>query len=229
MIFRILYVALLLPILANAQTPRQVPFMVRVVPVFHGENIRLGQIVSVEQGDTLVLHTLRFYLGHFRWMQKGEVVFSDSRYCLLDLEQDSTLALTFRIPENLTFDHLEFTLGVDSLTTVSGAMGGDLDPTEGMFWAWQSGYIHVKIEGTSSNCPVKNHAFAFHLGGYLPPFSTVHQVLLPGLPGGSVVIGFDLAPFFGQVNWNKKGGIMSPCAEAVRLSGVLAQSFRLYE
>jgi hypothetical protein len=203
--------------------------MVRVVPVFHGENIRPGQAVSAAQGDSLVLHTLRFYLGHFRWMQKGEAVFSDSRYRLLDLEQDSTLVFTFQIPENLTFDHLEFTLGVDSLTTVSGAMGGDLDPTEGMFWAWQSGYIHVKIEGTSAKCPAKNKTFSFHLGGYLPPFSAVQQVTLPLVPGREAVAIFDLAPFFGQVDWNKKGGIMSPCAEAVRLSGVLAQSFRFYE
>jgi hypothetical protein len=144
---------------------------------------------------------------------------------LLDLEQEASLTPTFQMPENLTFDSLFFELGVDSLSTASGAMGGDLDPTKGMFWTWQSGYINVKMEGYHSKCPNKNHGFEFHLGGYLPPFSSLQKVTVPLVSNKKALITLEFAPFFEQVDWGKKPSIMSPGAEAQRLSGIMAKSF----
>lgn len=204
-------------------------FSLPVQPVFQGEQITLEQPLRTTDGDSLVLHTLRFYLSNFVFLKNGAVVFSEKNSChLLDLEDEKSLLLNFQLPQNADFDTLQFDFGVDSATTVLGAMGGDLDPTRGMFWTWQSGYIHFKIEGFALKSPARNHTFQFHLGGYLPPFQTC-QTVKTGRPQNHAHLQLDLFTFFETINWSKKPGIMSPCREAVELSEVLAKSFLLHE
>ena len=81
------------------------------------------------------------------------------------------VALCLEIPEDTEFDAIQFNLGIDSLTNVSGALGGDLDPTKGMYWTWQNGYVNFKLQGTSDLCNNPKNEFEFHLGGYLKPFN----------------------------------------------------------
>ena len=92
-------------------------------------------------------------------------------YQLVNAENDKSLQLDFEEIGSNTFY-----LGVDSLTNSNGAMGGDLDPTKGMYWTWQSGYINVKIEGKYSGCNTRNNKFQFHLGGYQNPFQTIQKI-----------------------------------------------------
>lgn len=46
-----------------------------------------------------------------------------------------------------------FLLGVDSLTNVSGAFGG-ASTIKGMYWAWNSGYINLKLKGAARIRPI---------------------------------------------------------------------------
>ncbi len=225
---RLLLICLLCqPINAPAQTV----LPLRVQPVCQGEKIILEQSLHLPGGDSLTLHTLRFYLGHFVFWKNGQVL-RDERgvYHLIDLEDENSLV----VPDSPAgFDSLAFDLGVDSLTTSAGAMGGDLDPTRGMFWTWQSGYINLKAEGAASMNPARNGDFAFHLGGYLPPFATARTVRLGvgerRTPAGkALVLRLDLAPFFSAADRVKKPNVMSPGPEALRLSEVLAQSFSIH-
>lgn len=222
----ILMVLLCRPLWLPAQTDVRIPFQ----PSFMGEPIALEKAFQMPDGDSIVLHTLRLYLSNFVFFNKGTLVYTeDNSYHLLDWEDETSMILAFVFPQKVDFDSLHFKLGVDSATTVSGAMGGDLDPSRGMFWAWQSGYINLKIEGFSRKSPARNGQFQVHLGGYLPPFQTLQAV---GLKFGSalnpVEIRLDLSPFFEKMDWPKKPNIMSPCREAVDLSKILAKSFYIH-
>lgn len=67
-------------------------------------------------------------------------------------------------------DQTAFFFGTDSLTNVSGNIDGPLDPINGMYWAWNSGYINFKLEGywgTHYDQPIE-----FHIGGYRKPYAT---------------------------------------------------------
>lgn len=201
-----------------------------IYPVVAGEKIVLEHPFLSPNGDTLNLSTLKFYLGNFEFWENGEVVHADNAYRLLDLEDKTSLLLPFHFPGKTTFDSLRFYLGVDSLTTASGAMGGDLDPTRGMFWTWQSGYINVKIEGTSSKSPLRDGAFAFHLGGYASPFGAYRRVSVGAVSNlADVRLDLDFTPLFGQIDWSKKPSVMSPGTEAVRLLNVLTTCFSIHE
>ena len=125
----------------------------------------------------------------------------------------------------LTFDSVSFTLGVDSITSVSGAFGGDLDPTNGMYWTWNSGYVNFKMEGKSAVCNTHKSAFTFHLGGYMAPYRSAQVVGLHVAPTNEAIIRLDLSKFLAEIDLNKEHTIMSPSMRAVEISAVIARSF----
>jgi hypothetical protein len=200
-------------------------FSIHFQPVFYEKNIVLNAPFFDQNGDSLAFHTLRFYVGNIVFLKNGTPVFEERKYHLLDLENEKSLDMAFQFPKKMDFDSLQFDLGVDSLTHVLGAMGGDLDPTRGMFWTWQSGYINFKMEGFHEKCSAQKHEFEFHLGGFLSPFQTVQKVVLPVFSIGKIWVNLELAPFFEKINWAKKQNVMSPSAEAVRFSEILSKSF----
>lgn len=196
-----------------------------IQPVFSNAKIMLEKPVFSPNGDSIVISGLKFYLGHFEFWKSGRLIFSENKYHLIDLEDENSLLLVFDCSVPTPFDSLRFYFGIDSLTNTAGAMGCDLDPTKGMFWTWQSGYINLKLEGFSSGCPNRAGKFEFHLGGYLPPFQTVRPVVLSNPDSEKARLNLDLANFFQQIDWQKKSNVMSPGTEAVRLTDVLAHSF----
>jgi hypothetical protein len=197
-------------------------------PTFFGKKIVLEEFIHDSNGDSLSISTLRFYLGNFVFFNKGKTVFEEKNHHLLDLEDEKSLNLAFQMPKNMDFDSLQFELGVDSLTHVSGVMGDDLDPTRGMFWTWQSGYINVKLEGFYSKYAGNRHEFEFHLGGYLAPFQSVQLVgldLTTFKKLSNLPINLDLTTFFEKIDWSKNQNVMSPSVEAVRFSELFSKSF----
>jgi hypothetical protein len=67
-----------------------------------------------------------------------------------------------------SYKSIRFMLGVDSARNVSGAQTGDLDPAKvgDMFWGWNTGYIFLKLEGSSKNSGDASKAITFHIGGH---------------------------------------------------------------
>jgi hypothetical protein len=201
------------------------PTLLYFHPVFMQQPMALNTTVHNAQGDSLSVTMLRFYVGHFKFLNKSRTVLEDNTYHLLDLEEENTLKIPFQLPQNTVFDTLQFDLGVDSLTNVSGAIGGDLDPTKGMYWAWQSGYVNFKIEGIYEKCPTRDRTYSFHLGGYLPPFQSVQTIKLAVPKTGNLDINIALDTFFAQIDWQKKYSIMSPSKAAVGLMQQLTGLF----
>lgn len=215
--------AVLLPLSGSGQ---QISLLFE--PVFQGDLLKLDEGFQDEKGDSICFHTLRFYVGNVAFFERERIVYQESRHFLLDLSDESSLALSFELPPKTEFDAIQFDFGVDSLTNISGVMGGDLDPANGMFWTWQSGYINCKLEGYYSKCPARNHEFQFHLGGYMPPFQAVQQVRQHVQKGATFQVQMDLSPFFLQLDWANQSSIMTPSKVAVELSRALAASFHVH-
>ena len=171
------------------------------------------------------IDVLRFYVGAFSFTYKGEEVWSEGKhYHLMDFTDSSSMSLRFDVPKNVPFDSLTFQIGVDSTTNVSGVFGGDLDPTLGMYWTWNSGYINFKLEGEFETMENKNKKFEYHLGGYQSPFETAQKVVVKA-SSNDLNIKLDLSSFMKQSLSIDKVRVMSPCKEAKELSQVLATCF----
>ncbi|RYD83152.1 MAG: hypothetical protein EOP53_01660 [Sphingobacteriales bacterium] len=73
---------------------------------------------------------------------------------------------------------LYFTLGIDSALNCSGAQAGALDPLNGMFWTWNSGYIFFKLEGYSTASTADLNRIEHHVGGYRYPNNVAKNIAL---------------------------------------------------
>lgn len=124
-------------------------------------------------GQDFKVETLRYYISNIKLKRVDGTFYEDplsedgsKGYYLID---DSNQASTFITLEGVPFDQytaVEFAIGVDANRVSQGAQTGALDPAHKHFWTWNSGYIFVKIEGTSSYSTEDGNEFLYHVGGY---------------------------------------------------------------
>jgi hypothetical protein len=199
--------------------------LLRFAPIADGKELTLQN--TTEEGEAgLRITTMRCYIsGISIWQNDLQVWKEEHSYHLLDAEQPESLLLSLSVPSNLQYNTIRFNLGIDSATSASGAHGGDLDPAKGMYWAWQSGYINFKLEGTSPQSTARKHAFHFHLGGYQYPYVSLQPVALRVKPSQAFIIRMDMTRFLSGIDLAKQNSIMIPGAEAYLLSKKAAGIF----
>ena len=184
--------------------------------------------LQINEQDSVKITEFRFYISKISfWKSNKQIWMEEESFHLIDLLDDSTHKINLEIPDEMVFDKLEFYLGIDSLANVSGAMGGDLDPTRGMYWTWQNGYINAKIEGTSNVCKSRKNEFQFHLGGYMAPFQCVQKIEMIVDRNKHIQIGIHVEKMIEAFDLSKQTKIMSPSLNAVEVSKQLAKCFYL--
>lgn len=135
-------------------------------------------------GEKLSFSTFNYFVSNFVLVKDDGteyVVPKDSCYFLCKHDDpDSREVVLKNIPAG-DYTGLKFIIGVDSAKSVSpiAERTGVLDPAtgaSGMYWSWNSGYIFVKVEGTSPQAPVEpstnERIFQYHtglFGGYDSP------------------------------------------------------------
>ena len=128
-----------------------------------------------EHDDTLVVTDLNYYVSNIVLENaNGDdyiVPQEDSYYLIRNNSQaDRTIDLS-NVPEG-DYVAMRFTVGVDSSKSTADASErtDDLDVIENadMYWAWNSGYIFFKMEGTSPQGQEINgqNQFRYHIGGF---------------------------------------------------------------
>jgi len=194
-----------------------------------GQALELGKSYELPGKEgALAVETVRLYLSHLQFFQEDEWVADfPQQHLLLDAEQPTSLQMEIPLQAVGKFNQLRFQLGVDSLTNMAGAQGADLDPMHGMYWAWQSGYITLKLEGSSSVRPARNHRFQFHLGGFLAPFPSVQEIRLATTDTDQLLIAIQLDQFFAAIDLAQTYQVMSPGEQAANLSRLFASIFSL--
>lgn len=198
---------------------------IRFRPVFQEQTLVLGQSYELK-GQPVRIETLRFYVSQIALIRKGKTVWQEANsYHLVDLAEDTSLFFGLTLPSAIKYDSLHFTLGIDSLTHVSGAMGGDLDPSKGMYWAWQSGYINFKLEGSSPLSTARGHGFQYHLGGYMPPYASARSISLRVPKAEQWTIRVNVGDFLAHTDLAQAHTLMSPGARASALSDRAAAIF----
>lgn len=200
----------------------------RFAPTYAGQALEVGRAYKLGNGEEVVFESLRFYISDIQVEGAGDQPLAvGGKYHLMDIEDPKSLEVALDLPTGNGLDALSFSLGIDPATQQAGAMGGDLDPANGMYWAWQSGYIHFKLEGSTAACPARNHKFQFHLGGFMEPNNSVQTIRLPFHPNAETVIELPIDQFLGQFDLSEEYEVMRPCARAVELSASLGQLFRV--
>ena len=199
----------------------------RILPVFGKTPITEDRWFVSANSDSLQFDNIRFYLSNISIeLENGQTIHDTERAHLIDVFEPSTLVISFQNIHDKRFKKMRFNIGIDSTTSVAGALGGDLDATKGMYWAWQSGYINMKIEGRSPQCSNRKNVFQFHIGGYMQPYYAMRQLELP-LNTEGVVLTVDVSKFFENIHISEQNSIMIPCKEAMSLADLSVQLFSI--
>ncbi len=131
-----------------------------------------------EHGDSFKVSKLNYYISNIKLNATYNPYTETESYHLVQQSDASSRAFDLATVPAGTYTGLTFTIGVDSLRNVSGAQTGALDPTNGMFWSWNTGYIMFKMEGTSPQSGQLDKGLVFHFGGFSGANSVLRTVTL---------------------------------------------------
>jgi len=196
-----------------------------ISPMFKNQPLEIGKTYEMGGGDSIKIATLRFYISNITAFSNAQNKFSlAGKYFLIDAENTSTLSIPWSDLKK-TYDSISFSIGLDSITNTSGARGGDLDPSFGMYWTWNSGYINTKIEGTGSECNTRKKEFTFHLGGYQAPYYGKREIRMALNKKNQQTLYIKVDLFLQAMDLKSKPMIMSPCTEAMSAADAFSRSF----
>ena len=198
----------------------------KINPKWNANNFKLNTTYISKQKDTLKITQFKFYISDFQITYDDNTILSDKNSHLIDFEKPNTTFFTITKNYKKKIKSINFSIGLDSLTSVSGALSGDLDPSNGMYWAWQSGYINIKIEGTSSSCKTRKNSFNFHIGGYLKPYYAMRKIEIPiNKLQNQINLTLDLERFFSVINLKEMNSVMIPGNDAMELANLSSKMF----
>ena len=194
-----------------------------IIPTWNKKPLELQHVYLTQDNDSISFSTLKIYFSDFRFKDKisGQITSIDTLF-FYDLADSSTHSF-FNDLNLSNYESVAFTLGLDSSKNVSGELENAYDPLLGMYWAWNTGYINLKIMGESSTVPTNSHEFEFHLGGYRSPFSTAQNIQVDL---NDQYIYFDLEKLFSEsIKLTINHHIMLPCKDAFLISQGLPYCF----
>ena len=147
---------------------------------YDSNDLVFGQSYTNYFNQQFTVKTFKFYIHGIELINtdSGKVFqLSNDKYFLLDLSDSVKSTLQIAVLP-YTYNRISFTIGVDSTHNVSGAQTDALDPANGMFWTWTTGYIMAKLEGTSPASTAPGNVFEYHIGGFKEPDNVIKKVTL---------------------------------------------------
>jgi len=198
-------------------------------PMFGKEKLVLSkQYFISNSNNNIQIDVFKFYISNVEFYNNDQLLYKEKNsYHLIDAEDSTSFILPINFLSKTWFNLIKFNIGIDSITNYGGAMGGDLDPTKGMYWTWQNGYINFKLEGKSNLIGANNNEFTFHLGGYQNTFSTLQTLQFPVQYLSGIQINIAIDKWINEIDLSKQNHIMSPSKEAVILSNKLPAIFSI--
>lgn len=142
------------------------------------ESLDFNQPFTNAAGEQLTFSKFQYYVSNFVLVKADgseHIVPKDSCYFLVSQSNAASRSITLKNIPAGEYTRVKFMLGVDSLkhTVDLSELTGVLDPAgvaADMFWDWNYGFIHMKIEGTSPSAPYDSmmgmSMFMYHIGGF---------------------------------------------------------------
>lgn len=193
---------------ASAQTQDK-SLILSLTPPF----IQLEHKFVGKNGESIIIDKFQFYIS----FSKGEIP-GEADYFLADLSEGSdTLRVRLEGEKNCF-------IGIDSLTQKDGAHEGALDPFNGMYWAWHSGYIQLKLEGKLLSGDGSTHEVILHAGGFSGSDNPLRKLNIQCTPS-TKKIQVDLNPLINTISENKCYRMMSPGEQSNLIMKAFSQCF----
>ena len=127
--------------------------------MFDRDTLLLNHAYALSPTDSISFQVCKFYLT---------AVDSSAQhsYFLVDAANKNSKQLSFHSQPT------EVYFGVDAKMSDNPDFRGALDPIHGMYWTWQSGFIHLKMEATISRQGSAKQKLEYHIGGFSDSLNT---------------------------------------------------------
>lgn len=176
--------------------------------------------------DTVTITKMKFYISNILLqMNDGSEYIEKSSVHLIDAQNLRSLEFKLNNVPDLKINKVSFDIGIDSVSSVSEKFEGDLDPTNGMYWAWNTGYINMKLEGKSSSCTNAKKEFQFHIGGYLPKQNALQKIEWNLDEKQNINIEVELSNWLDAISLKETNSIMIPGEKAIKMAQLYKNMF----
>lgn len=149
-------------------------------PVVADQDLLFGKSYVNVMYEQFSVHTFKFYISEIDFINDSlhqSYKVDRSNFYLINFADSASTTITLKTNPS-RYNRIAFIVGVDSLHNVNGAQSGVLDPGNGMFWTWNSGYIMAKLEGRSPSSNQQNQVFEYHIGGFAGSNSVLKKIIL---------------------------------------------------
>jgi hypothetical protein len=145
----------------NRTKPAQVEIQFK--PFAQGQEVIIGSIVKNKNAlnQEFTTSTLKYLIHGIKLIDVNGATVSLDKHFLIDHKNPALSLVDFGDVPAADYSKISFNVGVDNANNTSGTQDGALDPSNGMFWTWNTGYIFYKHEGTFGNA---NSPLFFHCG-----------------------------------------------------------------
>ena len=128
--------------------------------------------------QSFTISKFKYYISNIHLKKSdGEEFISNNYFLVNEEKKDSKQIELLNVGEG-EYTSMSFTVGVDSLHNCSGVQSGALDPVNGMFWAWNTGYVFLKLEGRSPESKSNGNIIEYHIGGFKNPSNCIRKITL---------------------------------------------------
>lgn len=119
------------------------------------------------KGETYKINKFMYYISNIVLTKNDNSTYVEpNSYYLVDASKPASSIVSMANVPFASYKSVSFMLGVDSMRNVAGAGTGALDQSNGMYWVWATGYIMLKLEGSSPASGASNKALTLHMGGF---------------------------------------------------------------
>lgn len=138
-----------------------------------GEDLVLNTgVYNNAAGETYNITKFNYYISNIILKNEDGTAYAvpqDDSYFLVQEDDEATHVVELEDVPAGNYTGITFTVGVDSAKCAAPVdeRTGVLDPAAGgadMYWGWNSGYIFLKMEGTSTASAMGD--FYYHIGGF---------------------------------------------------------------
>lgn len=131
------------------------------------KEINFDSVYTNSFSESFKIRSLKYYISDITLIDRLNSLEEahKNKYFLINESDESSLSITLHTGLK-RIDAISFLIGVDSIKNVSGVQTGTLDPANGMFWTWNTGYTFFKFEGNAPIAKTPGRAFSYHVGGY---------------------------------------------------------------
>ncbi len=159
-----------------------------------GKQVVNGPIIyNTLAGNNYNITMLKYFVSNFTLVKDDNTERNFANYKLIDGLDSTTWSFTLDSVANGTYKAVRFYLGVDYAHNHTLNQGGDLAPSSGMIWSWNTGYIFFKHEGS-----YRNDTTSVNLLPLVYHYGTDSALAVVDLPVGS----FDVASNTKQLTLN---------------------------